>query len=255
MVNVKTVFVTMFLLALILAGVFSCKKDVTPGLDFGYGYFPNTVGKYVIYDVDSIVCNSLDYKVDTFSYQLKELVQSIFLDNSNRPTMRIERYIKNFSKDSSYSLMAWRLKNVWMANRTLTDAEKVESNTRFVKLVFPVVSNQTWNGNAFNTLGVWQYSYLNINQHRSVRKFVSDSVLSVVQYNNQNYVSDSCYLEMYAKNVGLIYKRSIGVSFKNPFFYPVLVPDSFVSGVLIPPSLPDSTTGLLKYQQTINSHN
>ncbi len=245
----------------ITAGFFSCKKDAAPKLFLGYDYFPNTVGKYIIYDVDSIVCSSLDYKVDTFSYQLKELVQSIFMDNSNRPTMRIERYIRNFHKDSCKYDALWTLKNIWTANRTVTDAEKVESNVRYVKLTFPVKANATWNGNADNTLGEWDYNYTIVNQPQAVIDTAYpvagtlcppavatsqfDSVLTVLQVDCTSVISKKYYLEKYAANIGLIYKEVIDVIDER----------STIWNGQTPILQRDSIAGTLKYEVRINTHN
>ena len=45
-----------FLLVFLLLplGFWSCKKDKTVTPDAGYNYFPNQVGRYVVYDVDSL---------------------------------------------------------------------------------------------------------------------------------------------------------------------------------------------------------
>src|SRR4030067_3558016 len=98
--NLKT---TLFLQGLITVLIISCKKDVSVNPDLGYEYFPATVGKYVVYDVDSIVYNDFTGTTDTFKYQIKETIESIFLDNSNRQTLRIERYKKNYSDTVPYS--------------------------------------------------------------------------------------------------------------------------------------------------------
>ncbi len=228
----------------------SCKKDKPPVINFDYGYFPNTVGKYVIYDVDSIYCSSFDYKIDTVRYQLMEVMQSLFPDNLGRPTQRIERYVKMYSDSIPYSSMPWTLRNVWMANLTATDAERVENNVRYVKLIFPVVQNNSWNGNAFNTLGSCSYSYTSIDQRTTIAdppytSSIFDSVLTVTQINSQTLISDTFCLEQYAKNVGLVYKLQVAV-----------INDTLNAGNDTQPILQRRyTTGVLKYSLTINSHN
>ena len=87
----------LLLLSGLIFNLYSCKKDSTIVLDAGYAYFPNKAGHYIIYDVDSIVHNDFKKTVDTFRFQLKEYIESVFYDNSGRPTLRIERYTKDFN--------------------------------------------------------------------------------------------------------------------------------------------------------------
>ncbi len=235
----KRLFRIIFLSAVLVTVVLvACKRDKAPYINFGYTYYPNTVGKYIIYDVESIYSSSFDYKIDTVKYQLKELVQSLFPDNSGRPTQRIERYVK------SYDSATWVLRNVCTANVTSTDAEKVENNVRYIKLVFPVALNKFWNGNAYNTLGTWNYSYTAVDQPMSINNQFFDSVLTVVQLGDSNVISDSLYIERYARNIGLVYKSVTAVTNDCTSLG--------TTGSLLGRQY---TTGIFKYSLTINSHN
>lgn len=196
--NKVTYIIAIVIIAFI--GLWSCKKEVVAPVDVGYGYFPTNVGHWVLYDVDSTHYDSFAHTQSHFHYQIKELIQSTFADLSNRPTQRIERYE---TEDSVPSF----LKNVWVSNLTSIDAEKVEENTRFIKLVFPVVSGQTWNGNAYNTLGEQDYQYGNVNVPYSLSGLSFDSTLNVIQDYDSNLIRVINESEMYAKHVGLIYKR------------------------------------------------
>ncbi|MBL7892358.1 MAG: hypothetical protein JNL63_06990 [Bacteroidia bacterium] len=229
------------ILFLIIAAttIYSCKKDQdTSALDIGYGYFPNQSGKYIIYDVDSIVKNSFTKQVDTFKFQVKEVIESVFNDNTGRPTLRLERYRKYYSKTVAYDSMSWVLTDVWSANLTSTSAEKVEENVRYVRLIFPVEKYKTWNGNAYNTIGEWNYKYTEIDKAKTVGGIAFDSTLTVVQFEDENLIDKKYYREMYAKNVGLIYRQIIDVH-----------SDSIQTAV---PIMNRVTSGIIKYTATIN---
>jgi len=203
----------LFYIGIISLALISCSRDEGPTPDFGYNYFPEQQGAFIVYDVDSIYYDEFNNSVDTFKFQLKEKVESFFYDNENRKTMRIERYIKNFNPSIPYSSMPWTLKNIWMANKTTKTAEKVEENIRYIKLVFPVKDAQVWNGNAQNTLDQWNYMYAFIDRKRTIGNTTFDSVLQVTQFDDkqQNLVQHQYYIELYARNIGLIYKRVIDV--------------------------------------------
>ena len=206
----------------------SCKKAITSRADIGYNYFPNQVGQYVIYDVDSVSYDDFRIntythlaKVDSFKFQLKEKIQSIFNDNQNRPTIRLERYVKYYNDSLFYNQMPWTLRNVWTENRTITTAEKVEENIRYIKLTFPIAENKTWNGNAKNTYKEWDYFYSFIDKPRIIGIWSFDSVLQVTQYNNgsPNIIEKQLYTEQYAKKVGLIYKQVIDIKSQPPLIW------------------------------------
>jgi hypothetical protein len=114
--------------------------------DLGYNYFPNTIGYYAIYQVDSIVYNLPFNKIDTFKFQVKELLESYYTDSEEKNTTRIVRYYRNKSTDS------WQIRNVWAQRVSATKAERQEENIRFIKLIFPVKKNTRWNINSVNTL-------------------------------------------------------------------------------------------------------
>ena len=119
----KSISIFCFVFSLLFV-FYSCKKDKNPPPDMGYNYFPNIVGEYVVYDVDSIYYNSANINSNThkasdttYLFQIKEKVQSIYLDNQNRPTMRLERYVKYHNDTIPYSNMQWTIRNVWAENR------------------------------------------------------------------------------------------------------------------------------------------
>jgi hypothetical protein len=187
--------------------IISCKKDKpVPPLNWGYNYFPNNVGHYVIYNCDSIVLDKFTGKTDTFLYQIKEVIDSIYPDNTGRPTQRIVRYKRPTDTSS------WVLQKVWSGNLTTTTAERVEDNIRYVKLTFPVKANAVWNGNVDNTIGEWDYQYTALDVPATVNSVYFDSSLTVLQLSNFNGLQLQNYKEQYARNFGLIFKQVIDES-------------------------------------------
>ena len=233
-------FFILSLLAIVLHLSF-CKKEknTTIAIDDGYNYFSFDVGKYVIYDVDSIVHNDFTQQVDTFKYQLKELNESIFLDNSGRNTMRKERYKRNYNDTVAYDLMPWILISASQANKTNTTVEETENNVRYVKLNFPVKKDKSWNGNVYNTLGEQNYSYTDIHVSRTIGTIAFDSTLLVTQINTENLIEKKYHIEIYATNIGLVDKEITDVKSTN-----------IVAGV---PLMKRITSGV-EYKMTIHSY-
>jgi hypothetical protein len=188
----------------------------------GYGYVPTDAGRYIIYDVDSTIYDEFNHDTVYYKYQLKEVVESIFPDNQGRPSMRIERYIRNYNPNLSYDSIPWTLKNVWYGTRTTTDYERVESNQRFVKLIFPLNNYAYWNGNAQNTIGDWEYQYQGIDFPQTQGNMKFDSTAIVIQKDETNLLDRRLYKEVYAKGVGLIFKQIFDVYDTNIDITPVI---------------------------------
>lgn len=212
-----------FVFCLLLAGLFtSCKRDKDIHFNMGYGYAPQVVGSYIIYDVDSTIYSEFNHDTIYYKYQLKELVESVFPDNQGRPSLRIERYIRNYNPNLVYDSIPWTLKNVWYSTITATDYERVESNQRYVKLIFPPVLNVNWNGNAQNTMGDWEYSYFAVNIPQAIGTNNFDSTAIVIQKDETNLLDRRYYKEIYAKKVGLIFKQIFDVYDTNLDVTPVI---------------------------------
>ncbi len=202
-------FSKVFLFFILIVNIVSCKEEVQTPPFMGYEYFPDSVGHYVIYRVDSIWTDDVFNRKDTFLFKLKERIESKFLDTTGRPTQRIERFKHDL--DSSPFVFS-DISDVWFANLTSLRAEKVEENIKYVKLIFPIQNEDTWNGNAFNTEEDFGIDYMFMKVHEPFTDTVTgisfDSTVTVLQINRQVVAGENIYsLEVYAKDIGLIYKN------------------------------------------------
>ncbi|MFH0865838.1 MAG: hypothetical protein V1904_06565 [Bacteroidota bacterium] len=203
-----------FLLSVIFLAFYSCKQETIDPLDVGYDYFPVHIGHWVMYEVDSTVWDDF-FPVDSpqhvrnYQYKIKEIIESEYYDNEGRLTQRLERYQK------SCDTCNWFIKDVWAVNLTPSTAEKVEENNRFVKLVFPVESSASWDGNAFNILGEQDYEYEDIFEPYTVNSTSFDSTVTVIEKIDSNAIEASNQYEIYAKYVGMVFRRYRDVHIDN----------------------------------------
>lgn len=208
----------------------SCKKDAEVETDIGYGYFPTEIGHWVIYEIDSTVYDDFEGDTDIYRYQVKELLESEFIDNEGRIAVRVERYRRNFDSILPYDSIPWYLSRVWSFTRTNERAEKLEENVRYMRLIFPANDGKTWDGNALNTIGQWNYKYTEADQPFSIGAFAFDSTCLVEQKREINLINHRVYYERYAKNVGLVEKNVIDV--RDTGFAAVPVINRIYSGVI-----------------------
>ncbi len=205
----------LFSISLLLSS--SCKKEkAAEEVDLGFAYYPTEIGRYIIYQVDSISYNDFftPVKIDTAHFQIKEVIESQFTDNEGRTSERIERFVR------THDSLPWVLRDVWYQTVSNSRAEKVEENVRFVKLTFPVQENQKWNGNAFNSIGNYTYEIDKLDTKKSIGQLIFDSTLTVNQILDSNLIEKKYQVEMYAKNIGMIYKRYVDVQDKSIFIEP-----------------------------------
>ena len=189
----------------------SCKKDKPTTNDAGYSYFPDNVGHYCIYDVDSTVYDDFNHDTVNYKYQIKEVIESYFTDNQGRQAMRVERYKRPYIDTVPYDSLPWTISRVWAFTLTNSSGEKTEENQRYVRLAFVPRVGKTWNGNEFNTLGEWDYKYLSVDNPYSINSMNFDSTLMVQQKLDTNLLNYQSYSERYARHVGMIEKEVIDV--------------------------------------------
>ena len=187
----------------------SCSKKTVPQDTslLGLEYYPTNMGRYVIYDIDSTVYTQLPKDTIVYRYRIKEKLADTFTDNTGQSAIRLERYIKRFNPVKPYDSIPWTIKEVWMVNTSESSIQVLESNTRFTKLIFPVQEKASWNGNALNTLGEWNFNYDYIDKIELLNGNRLENVLLVKQKDYRTLISYQYYAEKYAKGVGLVHRE------------------------------------------------
>jgi hypothetical protein len=194
---------------LALLAVVSCKKKTEDSPDVGYAYAPTTIGKYVVYDADSTVFDDFNLDTTYHKYRIKEKLEELYIDNEGRSVIKLVRYIKKYNPNLSYDNMPWTVKDVWNYTKTNTTLEVVEEDVRYTKLTFPVNVDATWNGNALNTLGDWEYLYKYVDTKEVINGTTFENVLLVEQKDDKskNAIHRQYFIEKYAKDIGLVYRE------------------------------------------------
>lgn len=205
----KNKFLILFALGFFF-NITSCKKDDQVNVFTGYRYYPTNIGHEIIYNVDSIVKSAFNQgQVDTFHFQVKEVIADTFPDNEGRSTLRIERFKRLTSSDP------WVIYKVWTANVSLSRVEKDEDNNRFIKLIFPPSTSKDWNGNALNNLGEQMYEITDLNVPDTYNGLSFDSTLTVLQNDVDDVIEKSFEQERYATGVGMYYKKQFNGQYKQ----------------------------------------
>ncbi len=198
----------LFLLTAVMA--VACSKpaaDTTP-VDLGYNYYPLATGDTRVYHVDSIVYdnNSGFTTIDTFTYFYKETVGEIFTDLAGKQNRMIHRYFR------WSDTLPWTEANTSTALINELQVQRVDENTRFVKLVFPPEKAKIWNGNMFNALPPENWQITALDEQVKVGSITYPQTMQVVQKNEINFIEEIVRYERYARNIGMVYLLSDSIN-------------------------------------------
>jgi len=195
------------LLFLIVTLLLSCrnKKDLTvpPSSDLS-DFYPLKKGSYYVYRLEEKHYSSGNV-FDSSGFLKVSYVQT-WTDAQGGISFKAYRY-KKFSDTAIYKISA-----VWSATSKEENKSIVtENNIPFIKLHYPLSEGRKWDGNAFNTLGTETYTAVNVGQSWSNYP----STVTIVQRNDTNLLSRDFRTEVYALNVGLIYKETRTVKYSG----------------------------------------
>ena len=228
-------------LLLLLLGILfftSCKKEsaqfeTTPISD----YAPLTVGKYITYNLDSLVYLSFGTVEAHKLYEVKYLTADSLRDNMGRKAFRITRYIRTLPGGT------FTPDNTFLAVNTGTGFEFTENNLRYLKLVQPIQDGKTWKGNSaidvtslgsdLQYLSDWDYTYALTDQPKTIGTFNLPATVTVNQRdesfnlpvvlpgpgvtNPTNIASKDFSQEIYAKGIGMIYRKFLHYEYQLSF--------------------------------------
>jgi hypothetical protein len=189
----------------------SCHPSETTPIKSGLDYVPLVTGHFVVYDVTEQRF-SLTAAPVTSTYQLKETVGASYTDVTGQPAFRLQRFRRSNAQAS------WQQDSLWTARIDSRMAIRTENGADFVKLIFPSVERSRWNGNQFNQYGEDTYELRNVNQPYSVGNQAFTETVTILQQNDSTLVSQDRRLEVYARQIGIVYKETIQLQFcsSNP---------------------------------------
>ena len=216
----NTLRIPSFFLLLVLLAIASCKSESTFEdfqVDQGYDYFPLEIGKYIDYQVDSVLYDTTGtgIVIEESSYLVREQVVDTFRDNNNRLSYLVERF-QRLSADEPWEFSG--NKSVIPDN---TQLEVIEDNLRFIKMVFPLRDGELWDGNLHidpSTIVVikgegvemfkgWSYEIQSIGEAATINDQTYDDVVTITQAESENVIELRNSMEQYARGIGLVYRE------------------------------------------------
>lgn len=200
-----------------------CAKESTaltfPALS---DYYPLETGHVYIYRLDSSLIPLSGSELEVKSYHAKDSIADTIRDNMQRLSYRIYRSVTD-----TLETQPWRnIATFYVTPEEQTVEYVDDNNLRFIKLKQPLRNDFSWQGNSFietkagtspyRYLDGWDYTYSNVGQPYTVIKGVLDNTITIVQqdetsppgpFDPGSYQQRNYSVEVYAKNIGLVYKE------------------------------------------------
>lgn len=191
------------LLFLVFIGLMSCSEErLTPLVD-DRDYFPVRLGQFYEYAVEETT-HSLLGEVNT-AYEIREEFFDVIVTGSDT-TFLVKRFTR---PDSTFS---WEQDSVYSLRRTAGQLIVTENNIPFVRLTFPVMIGNEWNGNAFNALPQANYELMDGGKSLSPLT-IADLVKVQISDIPQTLVRQDQRYHLYGRGIGLVEKNYIRINF------------------------------------------
>lgn len=197
-----TFFLSLFQIWLLVSCQLSTPELTAPD----YDYFPLETGRYCIYDVqkEQFTPTSLPTRQN---YQLKEVIGLPYIDVTGQTAYRLMRYRRTDERQ------AWQADSVWAVRLVNNEAIRSENGLDFVMLLFPVGNQLRWNGNGRNSREPDDYMARNAGQPYNVLAKQFDRTVTVVAQNDSTLIAQDKRLDVFARQVGLIYRERTHLQF------------------------------------------
>jgi hypothetical protein len=209
-----------------------CSTKETLNLTKAEELYPLQNGKTFIYRLDSTVVSNFSKSLSIKSYIAKDSIADSFIDAQGRNAFKIFRYITD-----TLQTKPWVYTATFFAVYSDNNIEFVDNNNlRTITIASPIKNGTQWYGskyiNAPNTssdfyfLKDWYFEIKNADEPFTVKKGIINNTYTILQadesdpegpFNPNLPLSRKAYsIEVYAKNIGLIYKEFLHWEWQNP---------------------------------------
>lgn len=203
---------TLYILSILSVFVFltSCQKDPEQPNDitFGASFYPIQKGQFQTFLVKQTRF-ALNVTPVSSTYQLKEVIGDEFIGENGEKLNEVLRYVR------PNGLENFRLDSVFSIRKDKNSIVKMEHNIPYVKLNLPIEEGKTWNGYLFNARPARDFLAQDVNISKSVGNINFPKTMTIIESQDSSLVDKNLRYEIYADEVGLIYKKTESLLYCN----------------------------------------
>jgi len=178
-------------------------------------YMPMNIGNEIVYHVNEIIFRNEGTDRDSLSYQLREVVVDRITNDLEETLFFVDRFMR------VDTLSAWNYINTWQAHITENQVIRTEDNLSYIKLDLPPQIGKQWDATSFfdesNGLTIggqsidyfkgWASTYSKVQGNATISNTDYEDILEVQIANLENLLEIRVAKEIYAANIGLIYRE------------------------------------------------
>ena len=188
----------------------SCQKDPEQPKDItiGQSFYPIQKGQFQTFLVKQTRF-ALNETPVTTTYQLKEVIGDEFVGENGEKLNEVLRYVRADGLDN------FRLDSIFSVRKDENVVVKMEHNVPYVKMDFPIEEGKIWNGYLFNTRPARDFLAQDVNVSKSVGNTNFPRTITIIESQDSSLVDKNLRYEIYADEVGLIYKKTESLLYCN----------------------------------------
>ncbi|UHG93041.1 hypothetical protein [Spirosoma oryzicola] len=194
-----------FILLIFLGIGESCQQSSTVPVPADTAYFPLQVGDYWIYQVTQNAYSSTNPVAERV-YQVQEKISSSYTQNG-QVFFLMEESVKTSSQPD------WQLTAIRTVYKNQSEVVRLENNVPVVKLLFPIAATTSWNTNIYNARPDTLLHYEDSGRSFTLDTRRFDNTISVVGANDSTLISQQKNRQVYASNVGLVYRENVSLAY------------------------------------------
>ena len=188
----------------------SCQKDPEQPKDItiGQSFYPIQQGQFQTFLVKQTRF-ALNETPVTTTDQLKEVIGDEFVGENGEKLNEVLRYVR------PNGLEVFRLDSVFSVRKDENVVVKMEHNIPYVKMDFPIEEGKTWNGNQFNARPLKDFLAEDVNASKTIGNSNFSNTITVIESQDSSLVDKELRYEIYADEVGLVYKKTESLLYCN----------------------------------------
>lgn len=200
----------MLVCAAAIWGLQGCTKTETEDYNTqSTAYYKYSKGNIRDYDFDSTSYDWASGKILKYHWLIRETVTDTFRDLEDELAYRLEQFQ---STDSGKSYIFYAINT---AKSDATGFQRVEDNQRYMKLAVPIADKKKWDGNIYNSQGFQEYKYTGVKKPYVNQYLDFPDCVFVSQQEDSTFLSSDRKSEVYAKDVGMVYRLNQSIRYNN----------------------------------------
>ena len=194
------------------------KEHVDPNPKAHRDYIRLKPGMVFKYRLDSIIYDDFTNTIDTSRYQVIHKVKEQTLDSAGFEAFLLKATIQTIKEGTV------RTSGLYTARKTPEEYHVFRNNQRVLALDFPLSQGHTWDGNIYNTQDSVVYEVQSIHEPATILSQRYDSTLLIQEKEQETLIERNATETRYAKDIGLIYRERLNLSFKGDSIPPKSIP-------------------------------